>query len=149
MIQSLVLVAFLLSMLTPAFAYAQLVPESECMISGARPPVTMEMRDRAYRKAMRQEYPDMDEQDFEQHVQYGLAKQHGRMAAAQATCIRIKDKYPSLSRKEREILIQDELAKSEAAEEREERRVVGVPERPRMLSCTQMHFGAFSSIDCY
>lgn len=53
----------------------------------SRPPVTMEMRNQAYRKAMRKDYPDMDEQDFEQHVQYGLAKQHGRMAAAQAKTV--------------------------------------------------------------
>jgi hypothetical protein len=35
----------------------------------------------AYRERMRQQFPDMPEQEFEQHVQYGVAKQRGRVAA--------------------------------------------------------------------
>lgn len=34
-----------------------------------------------YRERMRQQFPDMPEQEFEQHVQYGIAKQRGRIAA--------------------------------------------------------------------
>lgn len=38
-------------------------------------------QEKAYRRAMRQQFPDMDERDFEMHVQYGIAKQRGRLAA--------------------------------------------------------------------
>lgn len=41
----------------------------------------------AYRTVMRQKYPDMSKDDFEMHVNYGIAKQKGRMAAQQSKTI--------------------------------------------------------------
>ncbi|MDH5666536.1 MAG: hypothetical protein OEY86_00815 [Nitrospira sp.] len=62
-------------------------------------------QERAYRRAMRQQFPDMDEKDFEMHVQYGIAKQRGRMAAQ-----RSKELTKPFSR------YMSELAKKDAAE---------------------------------
>lgn len=134
---------------SPPLALAQPAPKSECMVSeddyyGVGR--TRTEAEKAYRRVMRQKYPDMNESDFAMYVQYGLKKQRERVVRRQATCIRLKGQYPNLSREEREVLLQDEMAKYEAAEQG---RGEIVPEAPPVLSCTQMRMGSVSSIDCY
>lgn len=149
MIRTVGLATLLVGVLAPTFVFAQSASESECLVSegdyyGVK--MTRTEAEQAYRRAMRAEFPDLPDQDFESLVQYGMKKQRERVVRKQAACLRIKDKYPNLSQKEREVLVQDELSRYQAADER---RSAGVPEPPPGLSCTQMRLGAVSSIDCY
>jgi hypothetical protein len=68
-------------------------------------------QEQAYRKALRQEYPDMSEKDFELNVQYGLGKQRERVIKKKALRIEIREKYPHLSEQEREVLVEAALAR--------------------------------------
>lgn len=149
MIQAIALIAFLVSTITHSIASAQLAPTPECLIIAEDyygVGMTRSQAEQAYRNFMRQQYPDMAEAEFEFFAQYGMKKQRERAIRKQATCIKIKDKYPHLSRKERDLLVQDELARDQAAEEQ---RGGGVPAPPPLISCTQLRLGAMSSIDCY
>lgn len=109
-------------------------------------PLSFDEKTQAYRKMMRERFPEMPQEEFEMYVNYGIEKQRARVVQEQAARIRVKDKYPNLSQEEQEVLVQDEIARYRAAEERQQ---LEVPQPPPILFCSQMRMGAFSTIDCY
>jgi hypothetical protein len=102
---------------------------------------------------MRQQYPDMDDDTFNRYIEYGKAKQRERVVRKQALCIQIRDKYPAMSKEERHILVEDELARLIAQEALRDREAVPPPpdisSEPSMLSCIQSRIGQAGYMDCY
>lgn len=112
--------------------------------------MTWDEQVQAYRKMMRQEYPDMDEQDFERHVQYGIAKQKERLQyrATKRSVFRLKfrHQYPTMSEEEIEVLVND--AVDEGLREEAPPSFGGAVISPP-VSCTSSRIGSYTYTDCY
>jgi hypothetical protein len=100
--------------------YSQAVPQEGCTYGagddyyGVGLPIAE--AERGYRAKMRQQYPDWDEDTFNRYLEYGQAKQRERVVRKQALCLQMRDKYPAMSKEEREMLIEDESARLMAKE---------------------------------
>ena len=116
--------------------------------------MTWDEQEQAYRKVMREAYPDMSKNDFEMYVQYGIAKEKERLQyrATKGSIFRLKfrHEYPTMSEEEIEVLVNDALEDGlREVGEKERRRLFGGLGMSPPVSCMSSRIGSYTYTDCY